>query len=300
MRHIAPRAGTIGFAADPGAARRAGPRSLLGAAGLLLLLGACQSPEAQVEDAIEDINVIDATGLNDVMMTVAEPGEAVTYFRRALASEPDRVDLRRGLAKSLVRAGRNTEAVSAWQSVAAHPEATLDDRVDLAGVYIRTNQWDQARATLDTIPPTHETYERYRYEAMTADAREDWARADSFYEIAVGLTTTPASVLNNWGYSKLTRGDYQGASGSSPTRCATSRPVHRQEQPRPRPRRPAQLRPAGDPHDAGGAGAAPLHAGPRGHQAERRHHRPQPPRDAVETSPTHFEEASRALEALSA
>jgi Tfp pilus assembly protein PilF len=301
MRHIAPRAGTIGFAADPGAARRAGPRSLLGAAGLLLLLGACQSPEAQVEDAIEDINVIDATGLNDVMMTVAEPGEAVTYFRRALASEPDRVDLRRGLAKSLVRAGRNTEAVSAWQSVAAHPEATLDDRVDLAGVYIRTNQWDQARATLDTIPPTHETYERYRYEAMTADAREDWARADSFYEIAVGLTTTPASVLNNWGYSKLTRGDYQGAE-----RLFTDALRH-------------------EPDLFTAKNNLVLARG-----AQRNYNLPVIPmtqaerakllytlglaaikqndvtigrsllEDAVETSPTHFEEASRALEALSA
>ncbi len=46
---------------------------------------------------------------------------------------------------------------------------------------------------------------------MVADANEDWARADSFYEIAVGLTTTPAGVLNNWGFSKLTRGDYRGA-----------------------------------------------------------------------------------------
>lgn len=46
---------------------------------------------------------------------------------------------------------------------------------------------------------------------MAADAAADWPRADSFYEIAVGLTTTPAGVLNNWGYSKLTRGDYQAA-----------------------------------------------------------------------------------------
>jgi Tfp pilus assembly protein PilF len=282
MRHIAPRAGTIGFAADPGAARRAGPRSLLGAAGLLLLLGACQSPEAQVEDAIEDINVIDATGLNDVMMTVAEPGEAVTYFRRALASEPDRVDLRRGLAKSLVRAGRNTEAVSAWQSVAAHPEATLDDRVDLAGVYIRTNQWDQARATLDTIPPTHETYERYRYEAMTADAREDWARADSFYEIAVGLTTTPASVLNNWGYSKLTRGDYQGAERlfTDALRHEPDLPVIPMTQAE-RAKLLYTLGLAAIKQNDVTIGRSLLE-------------------DAVETSPTHFEEASRALEALSA
>ena len=64
---------------------------------------------------------------------------------------------------------------------------------------------------LDAIPPTHETFKRYRLEAMIADSNEEWDKADSFYETAVGLTTTPASVMNNWGYSKLTRGDYAGA-----------------------------------------------------------------------------------------
>ncbi|MEL6685800.1 MAG: hypothetical protein AAFQ00_10930, partial [Pseudomonadota bacterium] len=35
-----------------------------------------------------------------------------------------------------------------------------------------------------------------------------WDKADSFYETAVGLTTRPATVYNNWGFSKLTRGQY--------------------------------------------------------------------------------------------
>ncbi len=188
-------------------------RHIVIAAGLgLLTLSACApSPEDEVRDAIADINVIDESGLNDVMMTVADPGEAVAYFTRASREAPDRIDLQRGLARSLIRAGRHTEAVGAWSEVTAHPQATQDDRVELAGAYIRTNQWDQARATLDAIPPTHETFDRYRYEAMAADAAEDWARADSFYETAVGLTTTPAGVLNNWGFSRLTRGDYPGA-----------------------------------------------------------------------------------------
>jgi Tfp pilus assembly protein PilF len=46
---------------------------------------------------------------------------------------------------------------------------------------------------------------------MVADANKQWTDADSFYETAVGLTTRPASVMNNWGYSKLTRGDFSGA-----------------------------------------------------------------------------------------
>ncbi len=46
---------------------------------------------------------------------------------------------------------------------------------------------------------------------MVADSKKNWKKADSFYEIAAGLTTKPAGVLNNWGFSKLTRGDYAGA-----------------------------------------------------------------------------------------
>jgi Flp pilus assembly protein TadD len=188
-------------------------RQLMIVAGLGLLgLSACApSGEQAVQEAMSELNVIDESGLNDVMMTAADPTEAVAYFSRASSENPDRIDLRRGLAGSLIRAGRNTEAVSAWENVAAHPDAGNEDRVDLAGAYIRTNQWDRARATLDSIPPTYETFERYRLEAMAADAAQDWARADSYYETAAGLTTTPAGVLNNWGYSKLTRGDYTAA-----------------------------------------------------------------------------------------
>lgn len=188
-------------------------RHIVIAAGVALLaLSACgQTGEEEVEDALQDINVIDESGLNDVMMTVADPAEAVTYFSRASRANPDRIDLHRGLAASLIRAGRHTEAVAAWQELVTRPDATNDDRVELAGAYIRTNRWAEARTALDAIPPTHETFDRYRYEAMVADAAEDWPRADSFYEIAVGLTTTPAGVLNNWGFSKLTRGDYPAA-----------------------------------------------------------------------------------------
>lgn len=175
------------------------------------LLSACGDDNAAASRAAQSINVIDETNLNDLMLTVAEPAEAVAYFRRAVQEQPDRMDLQRGLARSLVRAGQPTEAVGLWRTVAAHPEATNDDRVDYADALIRTNQWEAAAAELNRIPPTHETFERYRLEAMIADSNRQWDKADAFYETAAGLTTRPAAVLNNWGFSKLTRGDYAGA-----------------------------------------------------------------------------------------
>ena len=175
-------------------------------------LSACeQSGDAEVERALADINVVDESNLNDVMLTVGDPNEAVRYFSNANASDPGRIDLQRGLAKSLIRAKRPTEAIAAWQTVVAHEESTDTDRVDLADAFIRANQWDDAAATLNTIPPTYETFKRYRLEAMVADSRQQWDKADSFYETAVGLTTRPATVYNNWGFSKLSRGDYAGA-----------------------------------------------------------------------------------------
>lgn len=175
---------------------------------LAVLAGCNRGGQSDVAQAMEDLNVIDETNLNDVMMTVADPDEAVNYFQRASTSNPERIDLRRGLAKSLIRAGRIPEAVAAWRDVTGSPGASSEDKVAFAGALIRDNQWDQAEAVLDQIPPTHETFDRYRYEAMVADANGEWDRADSFYETALGLTTTPAGVLNNWGYSKLTRGSY--------------------------------------------------------------------------------------------
>lgn len=177
-----------------------------------LVLCACdRSGEGQVERALQDLNVVDETNLNDVMLTVGDPDEAVKYFAGASANDPGRVDLMRGLAKSLIRAKRPAEAVKAWQDVVAHPEAGDADRVELADAFIRTNAWDAAASTLNSIPPTFETFKRYRLEAMVADSREQWAKADSFYQTAAGLTTKPAGVYNNWGYSNLTRGNYKEA-----------------------------------------------------------------------------------------
>jgi Tfp pilus assembly protein PilF len=177
-----------------------------------VFLAACQpSTDEQVERALKDVNVIDESNLNDVMLTVGDPNEAVEYFARTVAQNPDRVDVKRGLAKSLIRAQKPTEAAQVWREVAYSTEGTAEDRVMLADALIRSNQWDTAKAELNLIPPTHETFDRYRLEAMVADSDKNWKKADSFYETAVGLTTRPSGVLNNWGYSKLSRGDDAGA-----------------------------------------------------------------------------------------
>ena len=177
------------------------------------VLSACNrgASDAEVQRAIKDVNVIDESNLSDIMLTVGDPNEAVAYFTRTLEQNPGRPDLKRGLAKSLMRAGKAEEAATVWSSLVNSGEGTNEDRVGFAEALIRSNRWTEAEAELAKVPPTHETYDRYRLEAMVADSKKQWQKADSFYEIAAGLTTKPASVLNNWGFSKLNRGEYAGA-----------------------------------------------------------------------------------------
>ncbi len=180
-------------------------------AGVSLVSACAEKGEDTVERAFQEVNVVDESNLNDVMLTVADPNEAVGHFSRTLKANPDRIDLQRGLAKSLVRAKRVSEAVAAWEKVTKMEGTNHGDKIDLADAQIRAGNWKKAEAALDSVPPTYETFTRYRLEAMVADANKEWKNADSFYETAIGLTTRPAGVMNNWGYSKLTRGDFSDA-----------------------------------------------------------------------------------------
>jgi Flp pilus assembly protein TadD len=181
------------------------------ASSVLGLAGCEDSKQASVARAIDSVKAIDQQNMADLMLAAGDPDEAVAYFAGQVEGDPSNIRNLRGLARSLVRAGRTSDAVQAWQNVINHPEATNDDRVMLADTFIRNNNWDRAEQALNAVPPTHETFDRYRLEAMVADANKQWARADHFYETAAGLTTRPSGVYNNWGFSKLTRGNPRDA-----------------------------------------------------------------------------------------
>lgn len=188
------------------------PRILLAVAFALIGLAACDTTNAPaVNRALDPLSVIDDANLSEIMLSAATPEEAVAYFQRAAREQPQRIDFRRGLASSLVRAGRADEAIPLWREIISHEDVQEQDRIDFAGALIRAGDWAEAERQLDLVPPTFETYERYRLEAMVADSNQEWARADHFYETAAGLTTRPANVLNNWGFSRLSRGDFTGA-----------------------------------------------------------------------------------------
>ena len=74
------------------------------------------------------------SNLSNIMLTAASAEEASVDISSApSASSPNRIDFRRGLAASLVRAGRADEAVPLWRQIVESDEMMEQDRIDLRG-----------------------------------------------------------------------------------------------------------------------------------------------------------------------
>jgi len=61
------------------------------------------------------------------------------------------------------------------------------------------------------LPDGFNTARRHLLTALLEDHRQNWAAADAAYERAERLATNPAKILNNWGISKMSRGEFEAA-----------------------------------------------------------------------------------------
>ena len=177
-----------------------------------IALSGCESI-ANKKDPIPK-SVIDAGNLNDLLLSAGDPEESVEYFQSALAGEPDRADFRRGLAISLSRAKRYPEAARIFQELVALGQDVPDDRLNYAFVAARLQRWDDVRAAINDLPPGVESSRKYLVIGMLADHDQNWALADQSYAQAEALATNPASVINNWGVSRMSRKDLPGAAAA--------------------------------------------------------------------------------------
>ena len=176
----------------------------------LVGLAGCETREIDVDPEKEQsvvLNVIDESNLSDLMLTIGDPNEAVEYFRRSLAQDPTRTDLKRGFAMSLARAKRYGDAQRVFAQLVEAGEASDADRMEYAYVSSRLEDWTMVDLQLAALSDGYSSPRRWLVTAMLADHGEDWAAADAAYERAVAMSPAPSVALNNWGVSKMSRGE---------------------------------------------------------------------------------------------
>ncbi|QIE57219.1 tetratricopeptide repeat protein [Pikeienuella piscinae] len=182
---------------------------------IILLLSGCagalDEPPALSAPQDEGVNVIDESSLNDLMLTLSDPEDAIAYFQRALTEEPGRAEFRRGYALALARARRHEEAVRAFEELDQEGLATDRTLIEEAHSLARLKRWEDAEAVMDRVSGSAGGPRRHLIEAMLADQRGDWAAADAEYERARRGAANPATILNNWGVSRMSRGEFRAA-----------------------------------------------------------------------------------------
>lgn len=187
-------------------------RRVLGLAPVLLVLACANALDEKVSgEELGPTNVIDAANLNELMLTVSNPEDGVAYFQNASRQDPTRLDLKRGYALSLARARRHAEAARVFAELEGTPVADDTMRIEYAHTLARLQRWDEAEEQMILVSPQRDTARRHLIVAMLSDQRNEWDLSDQAYERARLLSTNPANVLNNWGVSQMSRGDYRQA-----------------------------------------------------------------------------------------
>lgn len=178
-------------------------RPFLALIGLLLVAACAKEPDR--------IQSLDTSGLDQIMLNYGDPTEAVKYFSAEAAREPGSSDAKLDLALALSRAGRYEEAIGFFEQAIGSDGTTPQHRISYANALIRNGDWEGAQAQVNLLPDSFKGYDRSRLEAVLADIRQEWTAADRHYRAARSQTVEPASVLNNWGVSYMTRGNMAAA-----------------------------------------------------------------------------------------
>ncbi|WP_333834565.1 tetratricopeptide repeat protein [Rubrimonas sp.] len=172
-------------------------------------LSACQSVSQFADPLAPDI--VREAGLGEQILNSGDPNGAVRYFERAAAATPDDVAMQRSLAIANMRAGDLRAAERAMDAVLASDAATPQDRVERGFIAVRLDDWERAGAMTAALPPDLDTARRALLEALVADRARDWSAADAAYARALAGAENKAAALNNWGVSRLARGDASAA-----------------------------------------------------------------------------------------
>lgn len=175
-------------------------------------LAGCQSVSEFADPLAPDI--VREAGLSEQILNSGDPKSAVAYYQRAVAATPDDVAMRRGLARANLRAGDLRGAAGAMDAVLASGAATPQDQVDRAFIAVKLDDWERASAMAAALPADHDSARRAQLEALVADRAREWSAADAAYARALAAAETPAQVLNNWGVSRMARGDAEAAAAT--------------------------------------------------------------------------------------
>ena len=176
-----------------------------GLSGCQTLIGGSEGASAPPTEQTSTLRSI----LGDVGLS-SEARAAVPDTPTAEA-DPNSVETLRSLARNLGAERRHAEAAEMWTRVLASSGAVEADRDQYIRTLVRLERWEEARTQLQTAGEGPASETRLQLSGLIYDQWRDWAAADQAYSQLFLVATKPEIALNNWGMSKMVRGEYAQA-----------------------------------------------------------------------------------------
>jgi tetratricopeptide (TPR) repeat protein len=155
--------------------------------------------------AVDPSNVRGVLGMVEVHLAQGQQDEAVKVMKDEVAKQPQRTEVKKELATTLLRAKRIDEGIAVFQSIL---EPYKDSPTEQADIYFRIGQAYQIKKELPkaleavkkarTLVPTNVTYINLLAQLQDAAGKKD--EALTAYRDAMKIDPTNAVVLNNLAY----------------------------------------------------------------------------------------------------
>ncbi len=182
--------------------------SCLGA--MLAGLAGCQTLLGGSAEGVAPPPSNQTSTLRSLLGQVGLSGEAEAAAPQAPQPEadPNSVETLRSLARNLGSERRHAEAAEMWTRVLATSGAVETDRDEYIRTLVRLQRWEDARQQLEATQEAPASETRLQLSGLIYDQWKDWTAADQAYSQLFLVATKPEIALNNWGMSKMVRGEY--------------------------------------------------------------------------------------------
>lgn len=165
------------------------------------------APVSRVEGA-EEAPGPDAAALRDS----GRLQQAAAAYRTTLVADPANTAARYGLADTLRQLGESEAAKEEYLKVAENDAFRAKALEGIGLVDLAAGEHNAAFETLNSaVEADPKLWRAWLGLAQLSDLGRDWTRSDEAYAKALAATDKPTLVRNNYGISKLARGDAKGA-----------------------------------------------------------------------------------------
>lgn len=196
------------------AARRAARALPFQALCCVLLLGGCAAAPHSAGGPVARASSVTSATAMDIATHMRASGNlsgAISFYRRAIALDPDLINAYLGLGDTLLAAGYPNDAAHAFRAALAKKPGNSGAESGLGATLVTLDQPTAAIAVLRKSVATKPSARAYAALGVAENLLGDGSAADKAYRAGLAIASGDLGLLNDLGLSQALQGNYDAA-----------------------------------------------------------------------------------------